>query len=146
MLGPVAGLTVERGVRSVEPPARERMVEGFPPLIAPPNELELPTVVIDMATAAVGVVRAGMQTLPCIDPIAQNLMTLEAQRGRDSLAGVVALEAVGAAFEGRMDLRQLPGRQLAEAWSHSAQTEDGHSQECEADPPPRAPTQGGPQA
>jgi hypothetical protein len=84
--------------------ARERLpglgvVEGPAPGLAPPDELVLEALVLDVAGLAVTVLRARVQPLAGGDARLQGLVAPQALRGGDALVGVVALEAVGAALE-----------------------------------------------
>ena len=92
--------------------ARLRVVEGFLPGLAPPDELVLDALVLDVAGLAVPIVGAGVQALAGGDALLQRLVAPEALARGHALLGVVAIEAARAALELRVGAAQGAGRDL----------------------------------
>lgn len=99
VLRTVALVTIELEVRSFERVARQRVVQTGPSCFAPPDQFEFPAVVLDVALAAIGVVRARVKALSLRDLSSQRLMALEASIGRYTALGVVALHAIETSLE-----------------------------------------------
>ncbi len=89
------------------------VVEGLAPLLAPPHELGVDSLMLDVTGLAVAVLRVRVQALAGSDPPLQRLVTAQALRGGDTLPRVVTVEAVRAAFQLRVGAAQGTGRDLS---------------------------------
>ncbi len=110
--GLVALLARQRRVLAGEGLAGLRVIEGLLPRLAPPDELVLDALVLDVAGLAVPVLGAGVQALARCHPLLQRLVAGQALARVHALLGVVAVEAVRAALELRVGPAQGPGRDL----------------------------------
>ena len=108
----VALVARERAVLAGERVARLRVVERRAARLAPPHELVLDALVLDVARLAVAVFGPRVESLAGGDPPGEGLVALEALVGGDALVGVVAVEAVAAALELRVGPAQRAGRDL----------------------------------
>jgi hypothetical protein len=107
-LDPVAPLAVEACVSPLEGVAGLPVVEGAATFFSPVDELDLPTVMLDVASIAAAVLRPRVEPFPCGDPGAEGAVADQATLARDALPGLVALQAPGAPLEERVGLAQLP--------------------------------------
>ncbi len=110
--GLVALLAGESLVLARERVARLRVVEGLLPRLAPPDELVLDALVLDVAGLAVPVLRTSVQALAGRHPLLERLVAGQALDRSHSLLGIVAVEAARAPLELRVRAAEWPGRDL----------------------------------
>ena len=91
---------------------RLRVVEGLLPGLAPPDELVLDALVLDVAGLAVPVLGPGVESLAGRHARLQRLVAAEALVGGYSLVGIVAVETVRVALELRVGPAEGSGRDL----------------------------------
>ncbi len=104
-------LAVEPGMASPQLPTGPGMVEAGSPTFEM-DEVELAAVVLGVAPLAGAVVGACVQAGARGDASAERAVTVETERGVDSLAGAVAREAVLAPLERGVRRRERTGRDL----------------------------------
>ncbi len=90
------------------------MVEGAGALLAPPHQLEVATLVLDVAALASVVSRAGVKAEAGADARAERIVTTEAQLRVDALPRSMAVETAGRALERGVGRAQLARRKLGE--------------------------------
>jgi hypothetical protein len=100
------------------------VVEGFHALVAPPDELELAPVVIDVTGLAVLIVRSRMQSGAGSDPARELEVTAQAALRIDAFLRTVALEAVAATFQIGVRRAQITGGQLRKPGRREQQAEN----------------------
>jgi hypothetical protein len=88
------------------------VVEGFAAIVPPPDELEVPAVVLDVTALAPFVIRPRVETLSCVDTLAENLVTGQAPVGRNTFSPLVTFQTLSAPFELSVWLAQIARRQL----------------------------------
>lgn len=93
-LGPVALPAVEIRVLAVEPPARFAMIESSLPVVSPPDERDIPSLVLDVTLSTRIVTRPRVQTAPRVYPRCQRSVAGKTLRRRHALADLVASRAV----------------------------------------------------
>jgi len=108
----VAAPAGERRVRALQRVASERVVERLLAALAPVDQVEAATLVLDMAALAIGVVRAGVQASATRDALCQRRVAGETTPAIDAVFGAVAVEAAVAAVELGVGAAQLTGRDL----------------------------------
>ena len=95
--------------------ARPGVVERLLPLLAPPDELVLDALVLDVAGLAVPVFSARMEPLSARHSLPQRLMAVQTLFRCHALVAGVAVEAVRAALELRVGPAQWAGRDLGDS-------------------------------
>lgn len=108
----VAVTTPQVAMGALQAMAGEGMVEGIAPPVAPPDQFELATMVLDVAGGAVLVIGTRVQSTTGSHPAREGLVTRQTTVGTHSPPGIVAIEASGCAFEFGMRLGELARREL----------------------------------
>jgi hypothetical protein len=95
----------------------------------PPHQLEVPSVVLDMASLTLPVLGSCMQPGTCRDPRAEEPMAIETAVGRHALASLMASQAMTTALEIGMGMAQLARGDLSPSARAHQQTEDRRQQD-----------------
>lgn len=103
----MTGGAFEPRMGSFESVAGQAVIEGRTTLVSPPDELEVPAVVLDVTALAPFVVRPGVETLSCVDTLAEDLVTGQAPVGRNTLSPLVTFHTLSAPFELSVWLAQI---------------------------------------
>jgi hypothetical protein len=108
----MTGGAFESRMGSFESVAGQAVIEGCTTLVPPPDELEVPAVVLDVTALAPFVIRPRVETLSCVDTLAENLVTGQAPVGRNTFSPLVTFQTLSAPFELSVWLAQIARRQL----------------------------------
>lgn len=111
-LGAMTGGTFESRMSPFEGVAGQAVIKGRKALVSPPDELEVPAVVLDVTALAAFIVRPGVETLSCVDTLAEDLVTGQAPVGRNTFAPLVTFQTLSAPFELSVWLAQISRREL----------------------------------
>ncbi len=112
--GLVAVLADETGMPPLERMAGLAVVEGLAARLAPPDQLELRALVLDVAGLAVPVLGPGVKAAPSVDPLAERPVTVQALLRGDPAARLVAAGALAAPLELHVGAAERAGRDLGE--------------------------------
>lgn len=129
----MAGPAFERRVGAQQGIAGERMVERLDAGLAPVDQFEIASLVLDVAALAGFMVGTGVEALPGGDALLDRRVTGEAELAVDAAIGAVALEAAVAAVEVGMGAAQLAGRDLA--WCRPGREQGTENNGCGQDAP-----------
>jgi hypothetical protein len=114
-------------VRAFERMPGLRVIERRPPFLSPEDELEVPSMVLDVAPPAFLVAGLRVQPLPRLDPRRQRRVARQAfVRGYTS-PRLVAFQAPRAAVEGGVGAAQLSRRDLGPPRGGTARDEEGEA-------------------
>lgn len=116
--GLVALAACELGVCAAEDEAGESMIETGGPLLPPPDQLIVATVVLDVAGSAIPIRGPGVKTLSRRDSLRQGFMAGEAPFRSHPLARLVAEQTVRAPLELGVRSGQRPRRDLRPGRRH----------------------------
>jgi hypothetical protein len=108
----VAAAAGERQMRALERVAGRRVVERLLAGLAPVDQGEIASLMLDVTALALAVVGAGVQTLAGGDALRQRLVAGETAPAIDAVLGAVAVQAAVAAVELGVGAAQLTGRDL----------------------------------
>ena len=89
------------------------VIKGVLATLAPPDEFEVPAVVIDVATLTVFEATSCVQAQPRRDSPSQSVVAGEAQSRVSAVASVVTLQTPVGAFQVLVGRAQVAGRELA---------------------------------
>ena len=103
------------------------MVERLDPLLSPPDELELPPVMLDVTTLALFIPLAGVQPPASGNPFAKQFVATQAKLAVDSLLWLMALETSTASIEIRVRRAELPRGNLGAETTRTEYAADNKS-------------------
>lgn len=123
--GLVAVLADEASVPAFEVVSGLTVVEGRAARLAPPDQLELRALMLDVAGLAVLVLRSSMKAPSAADPIAEGPVAVQALLGDDAAPRLVTASALTASLESGVGTAELAGRDLGERGKGPQSQPDG---------------------